>query len=318
MKKQLTLMALAFGITGAMAQDLTSKKGEQYLPEAKDWCVGIDANPFLNYAGNFFGKTSPNAAPTFSFLNSNQAVVGKYFVDAETAYRSSLRIGYGSNTQRQMVTDRFAAGIPTGVPNNYPTLNAQKENSWKHSSSTVGLSVGLEKRRGKTRLQGYYGGEIGFYISSSKDKFTYGNKLNPFNSVSTNTANPVVTVTNADNFSGANNIITVNTAGTPTGRITERKNGSTFSFGLRGFIGVEYFILPKISLGGEFGWALGLSTQGKSTSKVESIGNTGGTSGDTIGTTTIESAKNGSFKIDTDNLNSVFGPSGSIRLNFHF
>jgi hypothetical protein len=42
MKKSIALVALAFGVTSAFAQDLTSKKGEPILPEADDWSVGID------------------------------------------------------------------------------------------------------------------------------------------------------------------------------------------------------------------------------------------------------------------------------------
>ena len=68
MKKSIALVALAFGVSSAFAQDLTSKKGEPFLPEAGDYMIGIDANPFLNYLGNFFGKTVANTAPTFNFL----------------------------------------------------------------------------------------------------------------------------------------------------------------------------------------------------------------------------------------------------------
>jgi hypothetical protein len=123
-----------------------------------------------------------------------------------------------------------------------------------------------------------------------------------------------------DAFTGASNIVT--TVPTPgaigSGRIIERNNGSTFMFGVRGFVGVEYFILPKISLGGEFGWGLGLgTTTGKTTSSIESIGNTG-SGANVVGTTTSEQPKSGYFMLDTDNQNSFFGPSGTLRLNFHF
>lgn len=320
MKKSLTILALAFGVTGAYAQDLTSKKGEPILPEAGDWSIGVDATPFLDYMGNFFGKSANNTAPTFNFLNTNQTITGKYFAAAQTAYRASVRIGFGGTTIRQMVEDRFQTQVNNASPtNNFPTVNPMKENEWKHSTSNIGLSAGIEKRKGKTRLQGFYGAELGFNISSSKDKFTYGNALNPL-SAATSTSNPVVDVDNDDSFGGsANNVYTAPTAGGPLGRVTERKNGTTFSFGVRGFIGVEYFVLPKISLGGEFGWGLGLATQGKSKTTMESIGNTGGAgANDQTGTTTIESSKNGGFRLDTDNTNSIFGPSASLRLNFHF
>ena len=46
MKKSIALVAMAFGVSSAFAQDLTSKKGEPILPEAGDWSIGIDAAPF--------------------------------------------------------------------------------------------------------------------------------------------------------------------------------------------------------------------------------------------------------------------------------
>lgn len=306
MKKSLTLLALAFGISTSIAQELKSKKEEMILPEAGDWSLGIDANPFLNYAGNFFGKTTNNTAPTWNWLNTAQTITGKYFADVTTAYRGQLRIGMNSNTTRNMVTDRSAI-TTTLFPNGMP----MKENSWKHSENAFGLSGGLEMRRGKTRLQGYYGGEVGIYLSSSKDVFEYGNALAP-------TATPAVVVDAADAFTGANNI----DAAAPIqgilgdARVTERKNGSVFSFGIRGFIGAEYFILPKISIGGEFGWGIGMASQGKTETTYQSVGFNGTAAAP--GTTTVEGAKSGGLTIDTDNMNGVWGPSGSLRLNLHF
>ncbi|MCB0380481.1 MAG: hypothetical protein KDD24_04440 [Flavobacteriales bacterium] len=61
MKKRLLFVAAIFAATATFAQDgLTSKKGEAYLPEAGDWAIGIDANPFLNYAGNLFNGNTGN------------------------------------------------------------------------------------------------------------------------------------------------------------------------------------------------------------------------------------------------------------------
>ena len=79
MKKSIALVAMAFGVTSAFAQDLTSKKGEPFLPEAGDYAIGIDATPFLNYAGNFFGTGAANVAPTFDFHNTNYVITGKKF-----------------------------------------------------------------------------------------------------------------------------------------------------------------------------------------------------------------------------------------------
>ena len=325
MKKLLLLSAVVLGMTGAYAQDLTSKKGEPILPEAGDIGLGIDATPFLEYAGNFFGKTTTNAAPTFNYLTSIQTITFRYFKDAKTVYRGGLRIGFGGPTTRQQVANRsLTAPSPSanGYPNPTPAL---VENKWKSSTTTVGLTGGIEFRRGKTRLQGYYGGEVGIYFSSSRDKFEYGNAL----AVNLTPAGPGeaqnVDPTGADSFGTVGNVAPAASLGiigaNGDARITDRKNGATFGFGLRGFIGVEYFLLPKMSLGGEFGWGLGFSTQGSSKTTWESTGNPDSGAApntDIIGTTEIEGSKNGVFKIDTDNVNGMWAPAGTLRLNFYF
>ncbi len=317
MKKSIALVALAFGVTNAFAQDLTSKKGEPILPEAGDWGIAVDATPFLNYAGNMFGKTTSNVAPTWNFLTTAQTITGRYFKDAKTVYRGSVRIGVNSNKTRKMVDDRLAAAALSPTANGYPAATAQKENVWKHSNNVIGLAAGMEMRKGKTRLQGYYGGELGVYVNMTKDKFEYGNTL-----AATNAASTSVNVDPTDDaFAGSGNIGTPGINGLiGSARATEIKSGTVFSFGLRGFIGAEYFVLPKMSIGGEFGWGLGLSSTGKTKTTWESVGDNGNPANTTqsVGTTEIEGSKNGGFSLDTDGKNSVWGPTGTLRLNLYF
>lgn len=304
MKKQITTvaMALAFGLFTANAQDLTSKKGEPILPEEGDWGIGIDAIPFLNYAGNFFGKTNPNTAPSWNFLTKNATIVGKYFKDATTAYRAGIRIGLGSSSKDTLVANRSMTYTPGNVVS-YSTV----ENKAKYNSTNIGLTGGIEFRKGKTRLQGYYGGEVGLFFGSQKTTYTYGNALNPGGSP------PVIVDPTEDNLDGTNitpNIVSPNQIG--SARVLERKTSGIFQFGIRGFIGVEYFILPKISLGGEFGWGIGVQSKGKTSTTYETQ------STNNYGPVTYE-VKNGSaFKIDTDNNNTFFGPTGNLRLNLYF
>jgi hypothetical protein len=323
MKTTATIIALALGVVSASAQDLTSKKGEPYLPEAGDYAVSIDATPFLYYAGNFFGKsnftnnngliTTGNPAPTWNFLNGNNTITGKYFVDAATAYRVGLRLGFASGKDRRMVT-----ALPTTTVNSYPEANATVENTRKQSRTNLGVSVGIEKRRGKTRLQGFYGADAGVYFSSVKDKYTYGNAL-------AGNANPaaIVDVVAADDFGGAlgNSNTTTNSLSSGqvgAARALEVKSGSTFSFGVRAFVGAEYFLLPKMSIGGEFGWGVGLSMTGKSKSTYESVGVPNGGANTVVGETDIEGGKASGFGFDTDSRNGVFGPNASLRVTFHF
>jgi len=100
--------------------------------------------------------------------------------------------------------------------------NAMVSDVFKRGSKNIGLGFGIEKRKGNTRMQGVYGIEGFIGYSSVKDKYEYGNKLE-----------------NLD---------------TGFRRLTEFSLSNSFSVGLRGFVGVEYFIAPNFSIGGELGY----------------------------------------------------------------
>ncbi len=299
MKKGLFLAALLFGFGSAQAQ-LTSKKGENYLPEAGDWSVGVDATPFLNYVGNMLSSNG-NSAPTQNFLNATQTIVGKYFRTDKMAYRGILRIG--SNSQHWSA-NIMQAGITAPV---YPAVPAMVEDKYKQSGMNVGLGGGLEWRRGTTRLQGYYGADVMITFSNSSRTFEYGNALNDSTAV-----NAISTDWGQENETSIN---IVNDTYGNTARVTEQKFGSSFAFTLRGFGGVEYFIFPKISLAGEFGWGLTIASSGAGSTTTESVNFQAQTP--TIGTQTIDGSKGGRFSLDTDR-NLTGTTSGALRINFHF
>ena len=269
MKKSGLVIALAFGITSAFAQDLTSKKGEPILPEAGDWSIGIDATPFLTYAGGFLSGAGATA-PTMGFFSTNNAILGKKFIDEKTAYRGGLRLGIGSSKSTAIVADLSTGAAATATVNNVT----------KGSGTAIALTAGKEYRKGKTRLQGYYGAEAGILLNTGKTTYTYGN---------------------------AASTMTIGTS-----RNTEVKSGATFGLGARAFIGAEYFIFPKMAIGGEFGWGLALSTTGEGQTVSESWDGTKTTQ------TTVKTGKSSSFIIDTDNNNSMFGPAAAIHLSLHF
>jgi len=268
MKKTTFLFAFAFIAASAFAQDITSKKGELYLPETGDWAISIDGSSFLKYAGNFIGGNGENEAPKFDFLSNNQTIIGKYFTSPNTAYRFGACLGFATTSNTDIVPAIPSNGTITTV-----------DNVSKFSNTNIGLTLGKEWRKGKTRLQGFYGAEAGVGLRTSIRKNTFGNALSTFN---------------------------------PVGRQTEIKNGSTFNIGVRGFVGAEYFIFPKIALGGEFGWGLVFSSQGQGSAKTDNwIGNS-------VNTQVTKTGGASTFSASTDQLNSIFGSAGTIRLTLHF
>ncbi len=300
MKKSVLVIALAFGVSSAFAQDLTSKKGEPMLPEAGDWAISMNADPIFHFVGNAFNGNTDNSAPTTNWLNSAQTIVGKKFIDDKNAYRVVVRLGLTSFTSKNMVAkDNAAAPV-------FPAGPEMAEDKMKESHTNIAIGVGKEMRRGKTRLQGFYGADALIWLSSEKTKYTYGNAFD----VTTN-ATPTTTDFNSGSSYSASS------------RTTVSKSGLAFGIGVRGFIGAEYFIFPKISVGAEYGWGIGFQVQGKGKQSTETIGG----STPVVGTVETETSGSSAFGFDTDiNSGNVFGISGgsssqgdaSLKVIFHF
>ncbi|MBK9318265.1 MAG: hypothetical protein IPM91_05190 [Bacteroidetes bacterium] len=247
MKKSLLILAMFIG-AAASAQDMNSKRGTPILPEAGDWSIGIGANSTLEYFGNLMNGS--NSAPSFDWPGSQNVIHGKMMKDENTAYRIGLRIGFNS-------------GKTTEADPQEGELSETKT-----SAMDINLMGGIQKYRGKGRLRGFYGGEVGFGIGSGKTTMTYEGDA-------------------------------------PAGSTLEDKQGGTFEFGIRGFIGAEYFFAPKMSVAGEFGWGIGLGSQGEGEQTIAD---------GTGGSDSAKTGKSSSFSIDTDNGS----PGGSIILNFYF
>jgi hypothetical protein len=264
MKKSVLFAAALVAGTAAIAQtgEITSNRGENWLSQDGDWGLTFDATPFLNYAGNLFNNTSGNNIGNgFDFNNNMFAIQGKKLVDANTAYRGMVRIGFGSLKETTLVN-----AIPQPTPPPFPPTTV--ENVVTTSNFDLVLGGGLEKRVGSSRVVGIYGGEAYIMLSSEKDTYDYGNALS------------------ADN---------------QTTRETEVKRGSRFGFGLGAFVGVEWFCAPKISLSGEYSWGLMLSSQGFDNTSFEDWDPTANNNAGAIRTYDIEgpTGKTNEFRLDT-------------------
>ncbi len=224
--KKITILAIAFGFMSisANSQDLKSKRGESFLPEKGDWSIGFDAYGMFQYLGNAFNNSSNIGGP---YVESNiyQGIVLKKFTSATTACRVLANLEF----------------------TNF------KDTSYSQSDMNIMAGLGKEWRKGKTRLQGYYGADALIMLSSHHEK---------------NTATDY-----------------------------EYKSGLSIGLGGRGFLGAEYFIFPKISLGAEYNYSVFVSSSPKSKT--------------TNGSTTVEG-----------NSNTSYGLSGvqttQININLHF
>lgn len=315
MKKSILVVALTCGISGAFAQDLTSKKGEPILPEAGDWAISMSADPIFTYLGNAFNGSQNHAGPNTNFLG-NQTIIGKKFIDEKNAYRVIVRLGFTSVNDKNLVID----DAQTGSTISFPEQQNRLEDKRSMRSTHVGLGIGKEMRRGKTRLQGFYGADALLWLSATGAKYKYGNIMSDANVASTSGGATTTTPTSTK-WDAALDPDGTFAEGPTSSRVTQQKNGLTVGIGVRGFIGAEYFILPKISVGAEYGWGLGfqLTTKGKVTTEE------GGGSPYSVAEIEREKAGSSRFGLDTDiNQGNIFGfgngasGTATLRVSFHF
>ena len=266
MKKLLVILAAGTLSYSASAQELTSKKGFPILPEAGDWSISFDAVPFLDFA---FDKTRIMSASSAS--SAGDALDYSISNNIVGKYMVDANKAYRGRLQ----LDFSRESDKTYVPKNGSTTGETVENTEATSSSNIALGGGLQYYRGKGRLRGYYGGEGLLEIGSGPSKsYTYGNALD---------ANSEI------NF-----------------RNTEEKAGMSFGFGVRGFIGAEYFFAPKMSIGAEFGWGIGFESTGDGEVTTESF------DGTAVKSTTTKTGGNSKFNLGVDNA------GGAINLAIYF
>lgn len=260
------------------AQDVfTSKNGIPILPKAGDFAIGINALPVLEFVGNSFNGNMFNTT-SFDFLDGRNYIFGKYFAEDLLAYRFMLRVGLNQHSLSKYVTDDLDTEMLDLVLDKH-TMN----------KTNLVLGVGLEKRRGTYRIQGFAGADLMFGYMSGSDKYAYGNEITE--------TNPLPTTYNF----GTN----LHPGGA---RTLSESTGMSLNFGARAFVGVEYFVFPKLSLGGEFGWGLNVGFRGDSKINLE-VWNPVELEVEER-EWTIDKASH--FVLDTDNL------GGLIKLMFHF
>ncbi|MDA3880260.1 MAG: hypothetical protein PF436_07735 [Prolixibacteraceae bacterium] len=145
MKKILVVFLFA-----GLFMSVNAQGNKQYGPVAGNYAVGISANPFLEYVGNFFGKSSSNIAPTANISRYN--VSGKYFLSDNSAVRAGLGFG-GTYTKSFLGNEDQNIKIDRGLG--------------------IYLALGLEKRIGNGRIQAFYGPSVGLNYLGNTDVYKY-------------------------------------------------------------------------------------------------------------------------------------------------
>jgi hypothetical protein len=284
-------LALVFSAASfAQNEQIQNKNGVDMMPTSGEWGVGMNALPVINYIGNAFnGNTGNTFMSGTKFVNywAGNTLFGKYMLSDDNAVRAQLRIGQYNTTYSNFVFSDRSTSPDSMVTDTYTTR-----------SSFYNIGVGYEFRRGKNRLRGIYGGEVMYMFQRGiSTDYTYGNGYGLGNQAPTATSwMPWGAVSGVSDMGE---------------RIVSSTGGNFNGAGLRGFIGVEYYVLPKICIGTEFGWGLMYGKTGESVTRSEYFDG-GQAAGSEVIWREMKTAGSKGLSIDTDN----FG--GSLYMMFYF
>ena len=237
MKKTIIVLSLAVLGFSASAQDslLVNKSGTPMLPKKGDIGIGLDATPFLNYAGNMFNNTTNNKLD----LKQDNVLYFRYFLKDDAAIRVALRIASTNELEKYNVTDDAATALD-------PLSKREVEDRSTIKNNAYALRIGYQQFRGYKKLKGFYGADLGFAYENGNTKYEYGNKMNELNPAPS-TMLPV----------------------TPGDRTLEIKDGTIKTLSLGAFGGAEYYFMPKVCVGLEVGILYGTSWESQSYEKDE-------------------------------------------------
>ncbi|MBN2612706.1 MAG: hypothetical protein JXB00_14210 [Bacteroidales bacterium] len=225
------------------SDQLFNKKGKAMLPVAGEFGIGLNALPFVDLFGELIRFNSANRFinPLSFEAPDGQQLFLKYFRNSKTAYRARIGVAYHYNTESFPVADDYNTG--------FTTTDKRSENY-----TMIVTGIGLEKRKGLGRIQGIFGAELNLMYRNGTPtlmnyKYTY--------------ANPIT----AENTAPSTALFL---DGTP--RPLFEKTFSSIGMGATGFFGLEFFVAPKISLGGEMGLKLMYIYNTNSKTKTEAWG----------------------------------------------
>lgn len=276
--------AVCFGQADTLAKtknvNLLSKRGVYILPEKGEIAIGIDAYPLFYYLGGLFSNSGATP-PSFNFDNDGvTGIYAKYMLESDLALRLHFQFDFSTRQDIYTVNKSTLA---------YDPLRPEfVDDIVEIQSNIVIIGLGLEKHRGKGRVQGIYGAEAFFGFTRGLTTYEYGNDI-------TNEFNMPTTYNNSYNNGE---------------RIIEDDYDKGYSVGARGFLGVEYFIAPKIALSGEFRYSFFYSWNQNRTQIYEYWNGTMSKTSNVVRESSLYGDKQ--INVGIDNLD------GSISLLFYF
>ncbi len=228
------------------AQETKAKRpASEYLPKAGDFAISVSADPFTSFIGNMLNNSLTNGINSFggdpylidgnpNTLRNTISISGKYMLTDNLGVRVNLGWIHDADTRNFYVQDDAALAAN-------PLSQQNVVDSYMTRSSGGSFSAAVEYRVGKGRVQGVFGGGLLYAFSYDRSKYEYGNAITSMNqqpTVSNDMTGAIMRNDIPDGFSYMR-------------YLSKFGDTPTNYFGLVAFAGIEWFVAPRISLGGE-------------------------------------------------------------------
>lgn len=288
---------------------LMAQEEKDYLPKAGDLAIGIDMEPVYRFFGNMFadGQGVRNGLNQFGGeaavgLVNDVTIMGKYMLDNTTAIRFNVGVAKNVRKNYDYRIDDKALFVN-------PLSEAKVEDYYKHNAASYSIAAGIEFRRGKNRIQGYYGADLVFGVEKDRYDISYGNAITEINQIPSRgqTWDPVTLTWNYP-YNNLGNLGTPDINYWTQAFLTESFE-KRFILGVAGKFGVEYFVVPKLSFGGEVSLLLAKDFHKGSYTKSEGYNSV------------TERVENHTELVDPRNSTSFFGTTnlgGKLFMMFYF
>lgn len=261
--KYIFAVVLSAAMLFANAQEAAKVKDySAYLPKSGDLGITINAVPILTYVGQLANGATANSLNEFG----GQPLHNKTVRDLGMLDDDLLSI-----SMKYLVTDKFATRINLGFNYMYFNERAYSINdaalaidpfsqekvidSRKSNHANISLFLGGEYRLGKGRVQGIFGGGLSYVALIDNYSYSWGNAITDINQKPSSAFTPATELPDR--------------TGVINPRLLKNNVMSGHYFGVTGFIGVEWFVAPKISLGGEVNLSIYGGVGGKQDQLIE-------------------------------------------------
>jgi len=216
--KYTILLCLSVFMLGAdlSAQDTLSTKADRKNPAGPggNRAIGVNALPFINYAGNIFNNTSGNSLSLDTYY-----LIGKYYLSDDVALKAMLSVSDVNTTSRYYVRDDAAYFED-------PLSQEKVVDEYTRHVYSYYLYGSMQKYIGAGKFKGFYGftGMLG--LSRDVRRYSYGNPITALN--------PTPTATYSYDAQGA--------------RLIYSDYGVNYTMAAGVLAGVEYFFSRNISI----------------------------------------------------------------------